>query len=274
MGNTLYITDLDGTLLNREDRVPAFSIQALNSLIQQGLRLTCATARSWSSAKKVTAGVEFNLPLAAYNGAFLVDPRTGEFLQEHSFSQEESAFVQNLLFQHGVSPLVYAFIDGRERVSWRPDFENDGISHYIGSRRGDERFRSVKTDRELHTGKAFYYTCIGEKKNLLPVWEAVRDREDYTVTFQQELYRPEWWLEIMPKKATKAHAAKELKALLGCEKLVVFGDALNDLPLFQAADQCYAVENAVPELKAAATEIIGGNEENGVARWLLEHGEL
>lgn len=274
MGSTLYITDLDGTLLDRKDRVPEFSARALNGLIQQGLKLTCATARSWSSARKVTAGVEFRLPAAVYNGAFLVDPQTGERLREHCFSRQEAGLIQEVLSKNGVSPLVYAFVDGKERVSWQPSQENEGVSYYLGNRRGDGRFRSVETDEELYEGRAFYYTCIGEREALLPVWEEIRDWEGHTVTFQQELYRPEWWLEIMPQEATKAHAAKELKALLGCEKLVVFGDAVNDLPLFQAADLCYAVENAVPELKAAATGIIGSSEENGVARWLLEHGEI
>ena len=31
------------------------------------------------------------------------------------------------------------------------------------------------------------------------------------------------------------------------------------------------MENAVPELKKAATGIIGSNEEDGVAKWLIEN---
>ena len=41
--------------------------------------------------------------------------------------------------------------------------------------------------------------------------------------------------------------------------------------MFHAADEAYAVQNADKELKAAATAIIGGNNEDGVAKWLLEH---
>ena len=40
--------------------------------------------------------------------------------------------------------------------------------------------------------------------------------------------------------------------------------------MFQAADEAYAVENAMEEVKALATGIISGNEEDGVARWLQE----
>lgn len=40
---------------------------------------------------------------------------------------------------------------------------------------------------------------------------------------------------------------------------------------FRISDECYAVENAVEELKAIATGVIGSNEQDGVAKWLLEH---
>ena len=39
--------------------------------------------------------------------------------------------------------------------------------------------------------------------------------------------------------------------------------------MFKAADEAYAVANAAEELKQAATGIIGSNEEDGVADWLL-----
>jgi len=49
---------------------------------------------------------------------------------------------------------------------------------------------------------------------------------------------------------------------------VVFGDGKNDIDMFEMADECYAVENAVDELKALATKVIAGNNEDAVAKWL------
>ena len=57
----------------------------------------------------------------------------------------------------------------------------------------------------------------------------------------------------------------------GLPARVCFGDGENDLSLFAAADEGYAVANAVDNLKRAATAVIGSNDEDGVARWLLEH---
>ena len=55
---------------------------------------------------------------------------------------------------------------------------------------------------------------------------------------------------------------------------MVFGDGRNDLDMFEMADESYAVENAVDELKAAATGVIACNEDDGVAKWLLENAEF
>ena len=78
---------------------------------------------------------------------------------------------------------------------------------------------------------------------------------------------------IMPAEATKAHGIRKLCALRGYDRVVSFGDAVNDLRMFDASDECYAVENAVPELKAAATGVIQSNEADGVAKWLEENWE-
>lgn len=51
----------------------------------------------------------------------------------------------------------------------------------------------------------------------------------------------------------------------------MFGDGENDVDLFEAADEAYAVANAADVLKAVATGVIGANDEDGVARWLDAH---
>ena len=80
-------------------------------------------------------------------------------------------------------------------------------------------------------------------------------------------------MEITPGPATKAHAALRLKNELQCQRIVAFGDAMNDLPLFAAADESYAVTNALPQVKAAATGIIGSCQDDGVVKFLMSLGD-
>ena len=61
--NELYVTDLDGTLLNRQDRVSLFSIRVMNGLTDRGLLFTYAAAGSLVSAARVTAGLSGKMRL-------------------------------------------------------------------------------------------------------------------------------------------------------------------------------------------------------------------
>lgn len=274
MERILYVTDLDGTLLNRQDSINPFSIQTINDLVDRGMIFTYATARSLVSASKVTVGLSTNIPIIAYNGAFIIHPATGDILSKEDFNEEERAKVREVLIQYNISPMVYSFINGIEKVSWIPEKENEGVKRYLSIRQGDKRFRAVHDIESLYEGEMFYFTCIGEKDELLPVYDIFSKDDRYRCTMQQELYRPEYWCEIMPAKASKKNAIQKLKELWNCDKVVSFGDAINDIPMFEISDECYAVENAVDELKAHATGIIESNDNDGVAKWLLEHAVI
>jgi len=274
MEKILYVTDLDGTLLNRNERVSPNSIAAINALIARGMLFTYATARSLVSASVVTGGLTADIPVIVYNGAFILHAATGEVLSQEDFRETERQTVITVLEKYNISPLVYSFVDGAEKVSWVKGSENEGIRHYLDMRKGDRRLRPVETKEQLYQGSMFYFTCIGGKDALRPVYDIFSNDPRYRCTFQQELYRPEFWCEIMPAKATKAYAVRKLKKLLHCDKVVSFGDAVNDIPMFEASDEAYAVENAVPELKSVASGIIGSNEEEGVARWLSENAVI
>ena len=63
MGKTLYVSDLDGTLLDGQERVPAFTRRVINRLAERGVAFTYATARSQHSADKVTQGLTKSLPV-------------------------------------------------------------------------------------------------------------------------------------------------------------------------------------------------------------------
>ncbi len=272
--STLYVTDLDGTLLDSNDRISQYSMETINGLVAKGMQFTYATARSLVSASVVAKGLSATIPVIAYNGALIIHPATGEVLSSLSFTEEEAGYVSGVLQENTANPLVYAYVDGVERVSYVAGRENEGIQRYLDARKGDRRFRPLADEERLYQGDIFYFTCIADREELLPLYEIFSGDERYRCTLQQELYRPEYFLEIMPKKATKAEAIKKLKEIWRCDRVVSFGDAVNDISMFEISDACYAVANAVPELKVHATDVIGSNDEDGVARWLSQFGQI
>ena len=82
MAHTLYVTDLDGTLLDAQGRLSRRSAASLSDLAARGVLVTCATARSWTSTSRVIGSV-LRQPAVVHNGAATVDPRTGHFIDCH-----------------------------------------------------------------------------------------------------------------------------------------------------------------------------------------------
>lgn len=273
MQKTLYISDLDGTLLQLNERLSAFGCQTLNQLVASGMLFSYATARSYHTARKCTAGLDAKIPLIVYNGALIVDNQTGEILTENIFSSRQAADIYALLKQCGIHPIVYSLIDGVEKFSYDQTAVPLPTRNFLDQRRGDGRDHPLTGDEHLLDGKVYYFSCIDETARLLTADRLIREQfgEICNQVCQKDIYSGDQWLEIMPAAASKANAARQLKNITGADRLVAFGDGKNDLPLFEAADECYAVANAHPLLKSAATGIIGSNTDDGVVKWLIEH---
>ncbi len=269
--STLYLSDLDGTLLNSEQRVSEKSCEILNKLIEKGLLFSYATARSAVTSVKATAGLSTKIPIIVYNGVFTIDSGTGERILANMFSREEAFGIYDVLLKHGIDPLVYSIIDGIEKFSYIDERCTVGMREFLDTRKNDVRERVVTTEAEMRAGEIFYFTCIDDAEKLAPACEILKKK--FRCIFDKDIYSGNQWLEILPKGATKANAALELKKHFGCDRLVVFGDGVNDIQMFEAADECYAVANASSQLKAVADGIIGSNNEDSVARFIQEDFE-
>lgn len=311
---TLYVSDLDGTLLRSDERTSDFTNRTINELVQQGVLFSYATARSYLTAHKVTQGLHARIPVIIYNGAFIRDHVSGEILLSSYFEDGAETLLKELL-DADVYPLVYATFskdsrasikDGQsgrnhrgedersqaekfsgefreklsenfyeklsgefcEKFSYIPQRATEGMRRFLDTRKGDERERAVSTVEELMDGDIFYFTCIDEREKLAAICERYRER--YHCVLSQEIYTKDWFLEIMPLATSKARAVMRLKEYLGCDRVVAFGDHYNDIDMFEVADEAYAVENAVEELKAVATGVIASNDDDGVAHFLRE----
>lgn len=262
---TLYVSDLDGTLLRSNETISEYTNSIINGLTDRGMLFSYATARSLITAKKVTNGIKARIPLIVYNGAFIIDNVTEDILVANYFD-ESVKDVLDELFTNQIYPIVYAYIDGKEKFSFVPELCTIGMNKFLNSRRGDIRTNAKNSVDELKYGDVFYITCIDSSSKLKPIYDKYKNM--FHCVYQKDIYTNEKWLEIMPLAASKSNAIKQLQKLLKCNKLVVFGDGKNDIDMFELADESYAVQNAHEELKKYATAIISSNDEDGVAHWL------
>ena len=267
---TLFVTDLDGTLLTKEERVSEYSREKLNRMIERGLMFTYATARSYESAQKAVAGLELNIPVVLYNGGLIYHPKTGETLNAVLFNDEDKSYIYSVLRAHNIQPFVFGVTSdrSRERVSWISGSESIGMQRYLLRRKDDTRIVSAQNETELLSGSVFYFKCIGPQSALERAWNDLKLDARYICIYHQETYQSDFWMEISPREATKANGVKKIKEITGCDRVVCFGDSSNDSDMFDVCDEKYAVMNADEWLKQKSTGIIGYCEEDGVVKWL------
>lgn len=265
---TLYVSDLDGTLLHSNAKISEYTSKVINELTAKGMLFSYATARSYITATKATQGLDARIPIITYNGAVILQNDTFEIMAKNTFTDEEKGELLNALLQSDIYPIVYAYVEGKEKFSYDLSKCNTATKEFLLTRKGDVRENSVESLQDLGVGDVFYYTCIDKYEKLEPLYIQFKDK--YHCIFQKDIYSGEQWLEIIPKSVSKANAILQLKEHLGVDYIVAFGDGKNDIEMFELADESYAVENAVDELKAIATGVIESNDSDGVAKWLWD----
>ena len=117
---TLYVSDLDGTLLRSDETISEYTAQTINRLTTEGMLFSYATARSYHTAKKVTKGLEAKIPLIVYNGAFILDNVTGEVMCSNFYGEEAKVILDDFI-GNGLYPIVFSYIDCVENFSFFPD---------------------------------------------------------------------------------------------------------------------------------------------------------
>ena len=269
-GKTLYVSDLDGTLMRNDLSISDFSIGVINELAEKGFGFTYATARSINSAREITGRLKLKLPVITRNGAVLADNNTGKYLEKSVFTGAEVKLLKELIPELPRCGFVSCFIGDDMIKAYVPTEHTKCFQAYLDYYKDDRAKTEVADLDGMFCGVPGYVTLISDKEDLEPVYERVKDYPGWECIFQKDIYREEYWLEICPQNCTKAKSILKLKEKYGFDRVVVFGDSVNDLPMFKAADEAYAVANAIDELKAAATAVIGSNEEDAVALFLKE----
>lgn len=269
---TLYVTDLDGTLLRSDTSLSDYTVDTLNRLAASGVMFTYATARSFASASPLVKRLDLSCPAVTFNGVFIIDPRTGERLIKNVYSEKSASLAAEFFIKEKIPPLVYSFINGEERISY---LENrlENIGGYIEARRGDKRLRPVNNFKSLFDGEVFYFTVINPN-DIQPLDEIFTAENGFARNIQKDTYDDYIWYEIYNSTASKANAVLQVKELVGADELVCFGDNLNDISMIKAADTGAAVSNACDGLKELSDVIIDSNNDDGVAKYIERCEEM
>ncbi|EKU99471.1 HAD-superfamily hydrolase, subfamily IIB [Leptolyngbya sp. PCC 7375] len=271
---TLYVSDLDGTLLTPTATLSTYTRATLKRLLDSGLPFTVATSRSVSSVGPIFQGVSLPLPVIELNGAYITDLTTGQHLIVNDIATELAIKILNLVQDYDVKPLISSYNGQYDHVYFTHDV-NPGIQWYIddAERNEDGRWHCRADLTEIFDEQVMRFTLIDTKARLTHLEQALNQHFPGCLDMHlfENPYQPDWyWLTLQDRSATKANGIRELQAFhkLHDHDLTVFGDHNNDISMFQLADVAVATANATLELQQHATEIIGHHSEDSVVKYL------
>lgn len=266
---TLYLTDLDGTLLNDSGVLSEKSIKILNRLLDEDVCFTVATARTYATVIPMFKDVALKFPLVLMNGVCIYDPVKRKTVSCCTIEYSTVVRILKIFGDYNVSPMLYFENNSRMRVEYI-DLYNKPQRDYVNSRISFYNKTFVQIDQFSLTedNLPVYAVFLDKKEKVEPIYERLREIKEISCNFYPDNYTGNYFLEIFCAGISKLSGAMQVKEMIGCDKIVAFGDNLNDIPLLEAADEGYAVSNACDEVKRHASGIIGPSNEDAVALFL------
>jgi hydroxymethylpyrimidine pyrophosphatase-like HAD family hydrolase len=271
----LIVFDLDGTLLNQQGTISAFTRETLAALADRKVAYTVATGRTLHASRELLEGHGFILPQVYKNGVMIWSPDDNDYSHRNFLTLKEIEHVLEAVLAQDVTPFIFTLEPGNRHAIYHPPLKHDiekRLAADFASRSGVEVLPAGKMPAEAEITNI---SAIGPPPAIGAV-EALVASEPGLVAYAGHALegRELRWIDIHHGDASKGGAVDLLRQQLGATRVVCFGDSDNDLSMFSRADEAYAPDNAKEQVKEAATAVIGHHDQDGIARFLRERFEL
>lgn len=270
---TLYATDLDGTLLDADATLSDYSARMFRRLTAQGALITFVTARTPATIEPILAKARPSVPGVAMTGSTIWNPESRSYEAVDYLSRRDVDIIKRICAESGINPFVYTLLPGSNQlVSYHSAPVLSALEQKFVYERSinDLKIFKIGEDAPVESEACtVLFFAMGEPSAIRTVAEAIRRATDCYASWYPDTYHPGLsLLEVFAPQVSKAYGLRRLKERLGADRVVAFGDNLNDIPMLQTADLAVAVDNAAGEVKQAANIIIGPNTADSVMDYI------
>lgn len=251
----LIAIDLDDTLLKNDLIISDRAKLAIQQAVDKGVAVTLATGRMYRSALPYAVELGLDLPLITYQGA-LVKYADGREIHHLPIPLATAREIINYLLPYGYHVNIYI---------------DDELYVHKDSPLGQHYANYVKVTvnpvEDLLTALTREPTKILILEKEKDLTKVVADLKENFKDMIEVTKSKSYFVEITHARATKGTALKKLAESIGInrEQVMAIGDSLNDLDMIKYAGWGVAMDNALPEVKAAARYVTKSNEDDGVA---------
>lgn len=266
----LFVSDLDGTLLNSKTEVSDVTAGIINREIEKGLNFTISTARTPATALKIIEKLNLKMPVMLMNGVLVYDMEQKRYIQKAVLDETVVMTLLGLIKTRGLNCFLYGLEDNRF-VAYYDSVDSTALNYFRNEyiMKYDKKFTEVE-DLSLIAGNEIIYCMLREPKERLEgLYRELSVVKGIKAEFYADIYSDEnYMLEIFSDRASKKEALSYLRSKEHYDSVISFGDNLNDMALKNASDYFYAVSNAHPDIQNMADAVIPSNDEDGVARFI------
>jgi Cof subfamily protein (haloacid dehalogenase superfamily) len=269
--------DIDGTIVDSRHKLRDATRTALQSAKAAGIEVVLATGRRYSRTLPLVAPLGIAVPLITASGALIKNPDGHQTLFCAQFEGDSLRQTTRAVAAAGYEPVLYAdtFHLGYDYYLQTADVTCPLLKQFLDYNPDCHRLQSDLVDSPPRD--AFAGFAIGtepQMRELASHLDALLPGQLYVHVLRSPRYDGHL-CEIAPAGVSKWTGVLQLARERGirAEEICAVGDDVNDLPMITGAGFGIAMENAVPELKAAADRIAPANDDDGVAevvKWLLE----
>lgn len=260
-GVRLVVSDVDGTLVDKDKKLTDGTIAAVARLRDAGVGFTIISARPRSGLMPLIDRLGLDEPVGAFNGG-IVFRRSGEVIEHHRIAPDVAKGIWEEIGDAAVDRWVFA--DDRWYAS-----TDQGV-HVAHERIASDQEPIVTEDFGDLLARADKITFVSDDEPLL---RSLHDRvaprfgERATIVQSQTYY-----LDVTALEANKGVGITELAAAFDVQlaDTAAIGDQANDLAMLVKAGLAIAMGNAPDAVKAKAHEVSRANDEDGVA-WAIDH---
>ena len=270
-----FVFDLDGTLLNSNDRISEGVIKVLLKAREQGKLLIVCTGRPLEDImeplKEAGEGL-FDYAILN-NGTYMIDLKTDKITNNAEI--DKSVVKEYVRLGRKYKTLFSIHFDG---IALRGNLFDDEPKWFTEAKK-EEKYLLIHEKKSIHIDEALEKSS-GSKLCMLSLRTTAENAHKILAEFNQTEFKEKakmivaskTYSDIIPLNMNKYIGLKLLldKLNIDISDVISFGDSGNDIEMIEKTGLGIAMGNAIPEVKAAADEVIGDNDSDAIEKRLIE----
>lgn len=222
---TLFISGLDGTLLNQKEMLSAFSKVELNRMLDDGMRFTISTMRTPAAILEPMKDVRLSIPVIAMNGAVLYDTTKHSYVRVYVISRETSQKIMELILEAGICWYANVVIEDMLVIYYAET--EDEINRRLVEKLRTSPFRNYVKRPLPGDEEVTYFMLLDRAEKIEAFYQKLSDLGFHEmlriITYASNDFPGYAYIKIYNKNATKENMIQYLKQMMQTEEVVTFG---------------------------------------------------